>query len=101
MLICSYFALVRKTYERGPARNCAGPTRTGVSPKLGIPPYFTNLSEKIQKDIEFLHKFVFSIFALNSRSLIFTKSVVIEELGAIKHAGTSAEATCSSPDHVL
>lgn len=48
MLICSYFALVRKTYERGPARNCAGPTRTGVSPKLGIPPYFTNLSEKIQ-----------------------------------------------------
>ena len=101
MLIYDRFAFVRKAYEMGPAQNCADPTRTGVSPKLGIPPYFTNLSEKIQKDIDFLHKFVFSIFALNSRSLIFTKSVVIEELGAIKHAGTSAEATCSSPGHVL
>ena len=75
--------------------------QNGGIPKIGDTPLFTNLSEKIQKDIEFLHKFVFSIFALNSRSLIFTKSVVIGELLAIKHAETSAEATCSSPDHVL
>ena len=101
MLICSYFALVRNTYEGGLLEIAQVPPERGYPQNWGYPPYFTNLSEKIQKNIEFLHKFVFSIFALNSRSLIFTKSVVIEELGAIKHAGTSAEATCSSPDHVL
>ena len=37
-----------KNVQRGPAQNCAGPTRTGVSPKLGIPPHFTNLSRKNQ-----------------------------------------------------
>lgn len=70
-------------------------------PQIGDTPYFTNLSEQIQKDSDFLHKFVFSIFAPDSRSLILTKLIVIEELWAIKHAETSAEATCSSPDHVL
>ena len=48
-------------------------------PKIGDTPLFHKPERKNQKDSVFLHKFVFSIFAPDSRSLLLPKFVVTEE----------------------